>query len=116
MLAADISTNPAHLGRGGWTWYTGSAAWMYRLITESLLGLRLEGDHLRLDPRVPPVWGSYKIHYRYRETPYHITVQVGAENGVTKVICDGVERPDQTVPLVDDRRDHQIEVQVGRPR
>jgi cyclic beta-1,2-glucan synthetase len=65
---------PPHTGRGGWTWYTGSAAWMYRLIVESLLGLRLEVDKLRFTPCLPADWEGFKMHYRYRETVYHITV------------------------------------------
>ena len=60
--------------RGGWSWYTGSAAWMYRLLTETLLGVHREGDRLRLKPRPPKAWDSYKIHYRYYDTVYHITL------------------------------------------
>jgi len=63
-----------HTGRGGWTWYTGSAGWMYRLITESLLGLHLEVDKLHFDPCLPAGWGGFKMHYRYRETVYHIHI------------------------------------------
>jgi cyclic beta-1,2-glucan synthetase len=71
-----------HTGRGGWTWYTGAAGWMYRLTVETLLGLQLEVDHLRIAPCVPADWDSYKIHYRYRETVYHITVRrVGEHRG-----------------------------------
>jgi cellobiose phosphorylase len=90
---------------------------MYRLIVESLLGLRLEVDKLRFAPCLPPDWTTFKIHYRYRETAYHITVfqtrapqnQKTAEMGVT---VDGIERPDKTIPLVDDRRDHFAEVRI----
>ena len=64
-----------HAGRGGWTWYTGSAGWMYRLLIETLLGVDLEGEQLRLAPRLPAAWTGYRIHYRYRETVYHITVK-----------------------------------------
>src|SRR6185436_2227622 len=70
VVAADVYAIPPHTGRGGWTWYTGSAGWMYRLIMESLLGLRLEVDKLRFAPCLPAHWPSYKIHYRYRETNY----------------------------------------------
>ena len=77
MVAADVYAVPPHTGRGGWTWYTGSAGWMYRLITESLLGLRLEVDKLRFAPCLPAEWTSFKIHYRYRETFYHITIRNG---------------------------------------
>ena len=75
VVAADVYTNPQHAGRGGWTWYTGSAGWMYRLITESLLGLRLEVDRLRIEPVFPDEWESFDVHYRYRETFHHIHVR-----------------------------------------
>ena len=72
VMAGDIYTKPQHAGRGGWTWYTGSAGWMYRLITESLLGLRLEVNRLHVNPRIPEQWDSFDLHYRYRQTfPSH---------------------------------------------
>jgi len=75
VVAADVYAVAPHLGRGGWTWYTGSAGWMYRLLIETLLGVNLEGDRLRLAPRLPKSWKTYKIHYRYRQTVYHITIK-----------------------------------------
>ncbi|MCI0362799.1 MAG: hypothetical protein L0219_02890 [Phycisphaerales bacterium] len=111
VVAADVYTNPQHVGRGGWTWYTGSAAWMYRLITESLLGLRLEVDRLHLNPVFPDGWESFDIRYRYRETFFQIHVRKGG--GGTRVVCDGIERPERTIPLSDDRREHHVEVDVG---
>ncbi len=75
VVAADVYAVSPHIGRGGWTWYTGSAGWMYRLIMESLLGLRLEVDKLRFEPCLPADWEIFKMHYRYRETIYHITVR-----------------------------------------
>jgi cellobiose phosphorylase len=113
VVAADVYTNPQHVGRGGWTWYTGSAGWMYRLLTESLLGLRLEVDHLRFEPLLPDDWPQVKIHYRFRETFYHITMHRHGDGAVTRVLLDGQERPELRAPLVDDRRDHQIEVDIG---
>ena len=74
VMAADVYALPPHTGRGGWTWYTGSAAWMYRLIVESLIGLRLEIDKLYITPCLPEDWDGFKVHYRYRETVYHIDV------------------------------------------
>ncbi len=74
VVAADVYAVSPHTGRGGWTWYTGSASWMYRLIIESILGLRLQVDKLRFQPCLPAEWNECKIHYRYRETVYHITV------------------------------------------
>ena len=86
VVAADVYAVSPHTGRGGWTWYTGSAGWMYRLIVESLLGLRLEGDTLRFVPCLPLEWKTFKVHYRYRETIYHITV---LQTGDEKTADDG---------------------------
>jgi cyclic beta-1,2-glucan synthetase len=105
---------PPHTGRGGWTWYTGSAGWMYRLITESLLGLRLDVDKPRFAPCPPAGWCSFKIHYRYRETFYHITLTIGGGGSVVKrVVVDGSEQPEKFVALVDDRNDHHVAVEVA---
>ena len=102
------------IGRGGWTWYTGSAAWMYRLIVESLLGLRLEVDKLRVAPCFSADWETFKVHYRYRETVYHIAVlQTHAGNGEASVTVDGVEQPDKAIPLVDDHQEHSVEVRIS---
>jgi cellobiose phosphorylase len=114
VVAADVYTNPRHVGRGGWTWYTGSAGWMYRLITESLLGLRLEVDRLHINPLFPAGWDSFDIHYRYRETFYHIHVHKGGDGTrAGRVVCDGIEQPERVIPLLDDRRDHHVEVEVA---
>jgi cellobiose phosphorylase len=114
VVAADVYTNPRHIGRGGWTWYTGSAGWMYRLITESLLGLRLEVDRLHVNPVFPAGWDSFDIHYRYRETFFHIHVRKGGDSTrAARIVCDGNEQPEGVIPLSDDRRDHHVEVEVG---
>ncbi|MHB8825823.1 MAG: GH36-type glycosyl hydrolase domain-containing protein, partial [Thiobacillus sp.] len=114
VMCADIYGVAPHTGRGGWTWYTGAAGWMYRLTVETLLGLQLEVDHLRIAPCVPADWDSYTIHYRYRETVYHITIRrIGASGQVSRVTVDGTERPDTRIPLVDDRREHTVEVDLG---
>jgi cellobiose phosphorylase len=89
---------------------------MYRLIIESLLGLRLEVDHLRFDPRLPSTWKSFRIHYRYRETFYHVTIENPTGNAgtaVKRVVVDGQEQPDLRIPLVDNRQDHQATVYLG---
>jgi cellobiose phosphorylase len=111
VVAADVYALSPHIGRGGWTWYTGSAGWMYRLIVESLLGLRLEVDKLRFTPCLPADWPGFTMHYRFRETVYHITVQQGpAKDGETRVTLDGVDQHDDTIPLVDDHQEHYVEV------
>jgi cellobiose phosphorylase len=87
---------------------------MYRLITESLLGLHLEIDHLRIEPLLPAEWQGFDLHYRYRETFHHIHVRrVGAGNDVVRVVVDGVERPGKRVALSDDRREHHVDVEIG---
>jgi cellobiose phosphorylase len=110
VVAADVYAVPPHTGRGGWTWYTGSAGWMYRLLVETLLGVNLEGDRLRLAPRMPPSWTTYKIHYRYRSTVYHITVNrsVAPADGADRLSLDGSDLPGGTLPLQDDRQVHAV--------
>jgi cellobiose phosphorylase len=114
VIAADVYAVYPHVGRGGWTWYTGSAGWMYRLVIESLLGIRLDVDKLRFQPCLPSGWPSLQIHYRYRETFYHITMRnSGGGTTVNRVVVDGNEQLEKYVPLVDDRRDHRVEVEVS---
>jgi cellobiose phosphorylase len=118
VVAADVYAVSPHTGRGGWTWYTGSAGWMYRLIVESLLGLKLEVDKLRFAPCFPADWETFKLHYRYRETVYHIIVlqtHAGADNK-TRVTVDGVEQQDNVIPLVDDHQEHSVEVRISAAR
>ena len=115
VVAADVYTNPQHAGRGGWTWYTGSAAWMYRLALESLLGVRLEVDHLRVEPLLPAGWGGFEMHYRWRRSVYQIRVHgpVGGGQGVLRVVCDDVEQAAKIIPLTDDGKQHKAEVWIG---
>jgi cellobiose phosphorylase len=114
VVAADVYSRSPHIGRGGWTWYTGSAGWMYRLLTETLLGLNLAGDRLRLAPRFPKSWASYKIHYRYRQTVYHITISRRPESpdAETTISLDGRNLPDKSIPLLDDHIEHFVEMQI----
>jgi cellobiose phosphorylase len=113
VVAADVYAVAPHIGCGGWTWYTGSAGWMYRLIVESLLGLRLESNKLSFAPCLPAEWESFKMHYRYRETIYHITIlQTSAGKGETHVTVDGVEQHEKVIPLSDDRQEHTVEVRI----
>jgi cellobiose phosphorylase len=117
VVAADVYALSPHTGRGGWTWYTGSAGWMYQLIVESLLGLRLEVDTLRFAPCLPVDWEGFTVHYRYRETVYHIRVlHTGAGDGETSVTVDGAERHDKAILLVDDRQEHSVEVRIPAAR
>ena len=86
---------------------------MYRLIVESLLGLRLETDKLRFEPCLPAEWDAIKVHYRYRETTYHITVLQTRDNSAESVIVDGVEQSGKTISLIDDRQEHLVEVRIA---
>jgi cellobiose phosphorylase len=111
VMAADIYAVAPHTGRGGWTWYTGSAGWMYRLIIESLLGLRLEVDKLYFAPCFPADWTGFKVHYRFRETVYHITVlQSPDHEGGMNMTMDGILHDDKTVQLVNDLQEHFVEL------
>jgi cellobiose phosphorylase len=114
VLAADVYSSGANAGRGGWTWYTGSASWMYQFIVGNLLGLKLEVDRLYFEPLLKEEWHSYKIHYRYRETFYHITVnRTGPNNKVLSLTVDGAVQNDGCIKLVDDRMEHNAELVVG---
>ncbi len=113
VIAADVYLNSQHVGMGGWTWYTGSAGWMYRLITESLLGLRLEVDQMRFTPCLPADWQTFKIHYRYRETFYHLNFSnSGSGKIVKRLTLDGTEQPEKLLRLNDDRKEHIVEVEI----
>jgi cellobiose phosphorylase len=118
VVAADVYTNPQHAGRGGWTWYTGSAGWMYRLIVESLLGLRLEVDRLWVRPLLPAKWDAFTIHYRFRETVYHIRVKRTGRAGrtaVTRLLCDGAVQAEAFIALRNDGQEHGVDVEVEGP-
>ena len=113
VVAADVYGAEPNIGRGGWTWYTGSSGWMYRLIMESLLGLQLDVDKLRFSPKPPAHWPSFKLHYRYRETFYHITVNNGGKgNAIQSLSMDGVIRAEHYVCLVDDKLNHEVVIEL----
>ena len=103
VVAADVYAVAPHVGRGGWTWYTGSSGWMYRLIIESLLGLHLEGNRLALTPQLPSSMDSVRIDYRYRRSLYRIEVRRGAER---QLVLDGEPQHGFMIPLNDDGREH----------
>ena len=114
VVAADVYAVAPHTGRGGWTWYTGSAGWMYRLIVESLLGLQLDGDRLHVAPCLPAEWNEFKLSYRYRETEYRITVLRSSveDEEQARVTVDSTAQADDYIQLVDDRKTHEVEVRV----
>ncbi|MGH7534262.1 MAG: GH36-type glycosyl hydrolase domain-containing protein, partial [Gemmatimonadales bacterium] len=115
VVAADVYAAEGHLGRGGWTWYTGSASWMYRVGLEAILGFTKRGDMLRLDPRVPAGWAEIGIEYRFGRTVYSIVVQRphAARAGAQEVAVDGRVLETEVISLVDDGGRHSV---VIRPR
>lgn len=115
VVAADVYSTPGHEGRGGWTWYTGSAGWMYQLLVEHLLGLRVEVDTLSFSPLLPESWQEYTLHYCYRNTFFHIRiVKTGQDTWqVRRVMVDNVEQHDQKIHLFDDGQEHYAIVEVG---
>jgi cellobiose phosphorylase len=98
-----------YIGRGGWTWYTGSASWMYRLGMEMLLGLQRTGDHLEIKPHIPKDWAEYQLNYRFGKTIYHIRVARQPEHtqGLT---LDGQVLTEGIIPLADDGQTHEVVV------
>jgi cellobiose phosphorylase len=112
VLAADVYGVPPHNGRGGWTWYTGSAGWMYQLIIESFLGLRLAGDRLTFEPCVPEDWKSFTVFYRYKQTSYTIEVIQTHPEDAGYLIVDDVEQEGSAIHLMDDRVTHNVRVNI----
>ncbi|MBA8681631.1 cyclic beta 1-2 glucan synthetase [Stenotrophomonas tumulicola] len=109
VLAADVYAVAPHVGRGGWTWYTGSAGWMYRLLAESLLGLQRHGDQLALTPCLPPEWPEYTLRYRFGSSLYIIHVEQ-RDGGPAGMMLDGVQQAGLHIPLVDDGVVHHARV------
>ncbi|MCC6147872.1 MAG: hypothetical protein IT308_09935 [Anaerolineaceae bacterium] len=115
-IAADVYGSPPYVRRGGWTWYTGSAGWLYRLGLEGVLGLRKVGNELEINPVISPEWDGFEIRYRFGETVYAIAVE-NAEHvtrGVGSIRLDGQEVKGGRIPLVDDGEEHTVRVRLGR--
>jgi len=114
-VAADVYDHPAHRGRGGWTWYTGSAGWMYRVGLEGMLGLVRRGAFFTLKPCIPSSWPGYSIDWRFGTSRYAIEVANPELRccGVASVELDGVPVDPQAIPLLDDGREHQVRVVLG---
>jgi cyclic beta-1,2-glucan synthetase len=115
VAAGDVYAVPPHTGRGGWTWYTGSASWMYRAGLESILGFQLCGERLRIEPCIPRSWRGYEMSYRRGQTRYAIKVEnpMGLSRGVAEVWLDDVEQPRLEIALVNDGKTHQVRVVLG---
>lgn len=114
VLAADVYSQAPHAGRGGWTWYTGAAGWYYRLLHEVILGIEREGTTLRFRPRIPASWTGFTVHYRYYQTFYHLVyTQDPSHHGPIRVALDGQALPEGVLDMVNDRREHTVEVHFG---
>jgi cyclic beta-1,2-glucan synthetase len=115
VIAADVYGRPPHVGRGGWTWYTGSASWFYRLGIETLLGFQKNGDELRIDPCIPSEWPRFSVHYRHGSTHYEIEVEnpKGVERGVVRLEVDGKAIDGGPILLADDGQAHRVLVEMG---
>jgi cyclic beta-1,2-glucan synthetase len=110
VVAADVYAAEKHAGRGGWTWYSGSAGWMYQLILESFLGIKRTGELLHIEPCIPADWQSFKVDYRYEQTVYHITVLQSQESNASKFSVDGLVQAEPVIHLVNDNREHGVQV------
>ncbi|WP_331374867.1 GH36-type glycosyl hydrolase domain-containing protein [Sinorhizobium chiapasense] len=112
VVCADIYGAAPHTGRGGWTWYTGAAGWLYRVGLEAILGIRRRGPQLSIEPCIPRDWPGYEVDYRYGSATYRIRVTKDAEAGRSLTV-DGAQLADATVPLADDGRNHDVHLVVG---
>jgi cyclic beta-1,2-glucan synthetase len=117
VVAADVYAHPMHLGRGGWTWYTGSAGWMYQAAVEGLVGLRRAGAAFSIAPCVPAMWREFSIDWRVGGSTYHIAVQNPdhRSSGVRSAALDGSPVDPDAIPLVDDGQRHDLLVELGDP-
>jgi cyclic beta-1,2-glucan synthetase len=115
VVAADVYSLEGNVGRSGWTWYTGSSGWMYRVWLEEVLGFKLRGDTLLIDPTIPPDWPEYALRYRYHSATYEIAVEnpSNVSRGVLWVEADGTRLPTPWILLSDDGKRHQIRVRLG---
>jgi len=116
VVAADIYSEPPHVGRGGWTWYTGAAGWLHRAGLEWILGFRKRGAAVLFDPCIPRGWRSFEITYRHGRSLYLITVEnpLGVCRGVSRISLDGITLPGEPLlPLSDDGREHHVQVVLG---
>jgi cyclic beta-1,2-glucan synthetase len=115
VAMGDVYAVPPHTGRGGWTWYTGSAGWMYRSAVEYILGFKLAGDRLSIDPCIPRGWREFEIKYRRGGTTYRIKVENphSLNRGVASLELDGARQSNAEVLLTDDGQTHEVRVVMG---
>jgi len=117
-VAADVYAHASHVGRGGWTWYTGSAGWMYQAAIDSLMGLRRRADVFTMDPCIPAMWPTCSIEWRHGESLYHVSIEnpERQHRGVRSATLDGVPVDAAAIPLLDDGKEHEVVVVLGGRR
>ena len=111
-MAGDVYAEPPHVGRGGWSWYTGSAGWMYRGILEGLLGFKLHGNRLELNPCIPQSWSGFRLQFRHQGTHYEIQVENPQHicQGVCNISLDGRQLTTSYIELVNDQKTHHVQI------
>jgi cyclic beta-1,2-glucan synthetase len=115
VVAADVYSAPSLTGRGGWTWYTGSSGWMYRVGLEAILGIRRKGQTLQINPCIPRHWQNYQVTYRVGESTLLIRVEnpSGVNRGIKQVELDGMRLPGNDIPLLSDGGQHKVNIIMG---
>lgn len=113
VMAGDVYAVAPHTGRGGWSWYTGSAGWMYNLITESLLGIKVQGDKLYIEPCIPAGWTYLTIKYMHGKTMYDIIITQKQGDDAMRIILDTEEQSGNSIPLIDDGAEHRVNVEIS---
>lgn len=111
VIAADIYSSSSFPGRGGWTWYTGSAGWFYRVGIDEILGIKKRGKELRIDPRIPISWDGYRAVYHYQDTSYNIEVLKGEKASIN---LDGKEISSSHFTLMNDKKEHSVVVTINK--
>ncbi len=114
-LASDIYTEPPYVGRGGWTWYTGSAATLYFVFVEEILGFKVRGDKFSINPCIPKTWGELSIRFQCKSASYKIKISnpKNLSTGVKEISFDGSKLASDSIPLLDDNHDHEVEIVMG---
>ena len=114
VVAGDVYARAPHAGRGGWSWYTGSAGWMYQLIMESFIGLKRQADTLKFTPCVPAEWENFEVNYRFADSNYHIQfIQSPSEMEKTmRIFLDGIVQENGAIPLINDGKTHEVKIEL----
>jgi cellobiose phosphorylase len=112
VIAADVYAVENHGGMGGWTWYTGSAGWMYQLLAESFFGLKRNGNRLGVKPCIPESWNEFEINYRFTDTMYHLKFERVEGDAPMKLILDDIEQESDDILLVNDKMEHEVKIRM----